>query len=267
MNDATHQAGTADRRTDWRERRGPIAVLTGAGISTSSGIPDFRGPQGLWTRNPIAELTANYADYLRDPELRARSWIARRENPAWRAEPNEGHRALADLERHRSVRILTQNIDGLHQKAGSSARKVLELHGNMFEAVCTRPPSRCGWTGTMREVLDRVEAGEPDPPCERCGGILKAATVMFGQNLDPEVLGLAGAIARGAALFLAVGTSLRVQPAAGLCELAVMHGADLVIVNDEPTLYDDLAAELIRKPISEALTKLAAELAAAAPIG
>jgi NAD-dependent deacetylase len=246
----------------WRERPGPVAVLTGAGISTSSGIPDFRGPQGVWTKNPIAELSANYVDYLRDPGLRVRSWIARRDNPAWRAEPNEGHLALAELERHRSVRVLTQNIDRLHHRAGSTARKVLELHGNMFETVCTQPAWRCGWTGTMREVLDRVEAGEPDPPCERCGGILKAATIMFGQNLDEEVLGLAGAIARGSAVFLAVGSSLRVQPAAGLCELAAMHGADLVIVNNEPTPYDDLATEVVREPISEALPRIVAELAA-----
>jgi NAD-dependent deacetylase len=263
MSDGADRAETTEEAVDWRERPGPIAVLTGAGISTSSGIPDFRGPQGVWTKNPIAELSANYVDYLRDPELRVRSWIARQDNPAWRAEPNEGHLALAELERYRSVRVLTQNIDRLHHRAGSTPRKVLELHGNMFEAVCTQPAWRCGWTGTMREVLDRVEAGEPDPPCERCGGILKAATIMFGQNLDEEVLGLAGAITRGSAVFLAVGSSLRVQPAAGLCELAAMHGADLVIVNNEPTSYDDLATEVVREPISEALPRIAAELGAA----
>jgi NAD-dependent deacetylase len=247
---------------NWRERPGPVAVLTGAGISTSSGIPDFRGPQGVWTKNPIAELTANYVDYLGDPELRVRSWIARKDNPAWRAEPNEGHLALVGLERRRSVRILTQNIDRLHQRAGSTPRKVLELHGNMFEAVCTRPAPRCGWTGTMREVLDRVEAGEPDPPCRQCGGILKAATIMFGQMLDEGVLGRAAAFARASAVFLAVGSSLRVHPAAGLCELAVSAGADLVIVNNEPTPYDDLATEVVREPISAALPRLVAELGA-----
>ena len=245
---------------DWRGRPGPIGVLTGAGISTASGIPDFRGVDGVWTNNPVAELSADIEDYLADPELRVRSWRARRDNPAWKAEPNEGHLALAELERHRSVRILTQNVDRLHHKAGSTPRKIYELHGNMFEAVCTRGAPRCGWTGPMRTVLDRVDAGEPDPACERCGAILKPATVMFGQNLDEEVLTMSAAVARSSAVFLAVGSSLRVQPAAGLCEIAATHGADLVIVNNEPTPYDDLATELIRDPISEALPALVAEL-------
>jgi len=243
---------------DWRNRSGPVAVLTGAGISTSSGIPDFRGPQGVWTKNPIAELSANYQDYVRDPDLRVRSWIARRDNPVWQAGPNEGHLALADLERHRAVRILTQNIDRLHQKSGFPSRKVLELHGNMFEAVCID----CAAVVGMRAVLDRVDAGEPDPPCLACGGMLKAATVMFGQVLDEDVIGRAAEIARASAVFLAVGTSLRVHPAAGLCALAVEHGADLVIVNNEPTPYDDLASEVIREPISDALPKIVAELSA-----
>jgi NAD-dependent deacetylase len=242
----------------WRDRPGPIAVLTGAGISTASGIPDFRGAEGVWTRNPIAELSANIVDYLRDPQLRARSWIARRDNPARTARPNPGHLALVELERHRSVRILTQNVDRLHLKAGSSPRKVLELHGNMFEVVCTDP--KCDWTGPLDAVLARVEAGEPDPACELSGGILKPATVMFGQPLDEEVIGRAAQFARASAVFLAVGSSLRVHPAAGLCEIAVEAGADLVIVNNEPTPYDELATDLIREPISEALPALVAEL-------
>ena len=245
-------------RGGWRERPGPVAVLTGAGISTASGIPDFRGSEGVWTRNPVAELSADIASYLRDPALRARAWLARRDNPARGAEPNAGHVALAELERHRSVRILTQNVDRLHQRGGSSPRKVLELHGNMFEVVCTSP--RCDFAGTLDAVLERVAAGEPDPSCARCGGILKPATVMFGEFLDQDVIGRAGQFARAAAVFLAVGTSLRVHPAAGLCEIAVAAGADLVIVNNEPTPYDELAAELIREPISEALPALVAEL-------
>jgi NAD-dependent deacetylase len=244
----------------WRGRRGPIAVLTGAGISTDSGIPDFRGPQGVWTKNPVAELNANYRDYMSSPEARGRAWLARRDNPAWFAEPNPGHRALADLERAgRAVRILTQNIDRLHQKAGSSARKVLELHGNMFEVICVD----CGARSTMRETLDRVAGGEPDPPCRGCGGILKSATVMFGQSLEPDVIGQAAIFAQACAIFIAVGTSLRVQPAAGLCEVAVRAGADLVIVNNEPTPYDALASEVVREPISESLPRIVAELAAA----
>jgi NAD-dependent deacetylase len=235
-------------------------VLTGAGISTDSGIPDFRGPKGLWTENPIAELTATYQDYVSDPALRRRAWIARRDSPAWTAEPNAGHRALVDLERSgRAVRILTQNIDRLHHRAGSTPRKILELHGTMFEVVCVG----CAARWTMRETLDRVAAGEPDPDCRLCGAVLKSATVMFGQELDPEVLGAAARIAQASAVFLAVGSSLRVHPAAGLCAVAVDAGADLVIVNDEPTPYDDLAAEVIREPISEALPRVIALLAAA----
>lgn len=245
---------------DWQRRGGPIAVLTGAGISTDSGIPDFRGPQGVWTRDPIAELSADYRDYLADPGLRARSWLARRDNPAWRAEPNAGHRALADLERSgRSVRVLTQNIDRLHQRAGSSERRVLELHGNMFEVVCVS----CAARVTMRETLDRVAAGDPDPSCLSCGGILKSATIMFGQALDEDVIGRAAVYAQVSEIFLAVGTSLRVHPAAGLCEVAVDSGADLVIINNEPTPYDDLATEVIREPISRALPRIVAQLAAA----
>lgn len=251
-------AGPGRPATSWRGRPGPIAVLTGAGISTDSGIPDFRGAEGVWTKNPIAELSANITDYLRDPRLRARTWLARRDSPARTAEPNPAHRALAELERHRSVRILTQNVDRLHLKAGSTPRKVLELHGNMFEVVCT--DARCGWTGTLEAILRRVEAGEPDPQCERCGATLKPATVMFGQLLDEDVIGRAAQFARASAVFLAVGSSLRVHPTAGLCEVAVAAGADLVIVNNEPTPYDGLATELIREPIAQAVPALVAEL-------
>jgi NAD-dependent deacetylase len=256
-----HMAGELGPRAgEWYRRRGPVAVLTGAGISTDSGIPDFRGPRGTWTANPIAELTATYQNYITDRKLRERSWIARRDNPAWAAEPNAGHRALVDLERSgRSVRILTQNIDRLHQKAGSTPRKVLELHGNMFEVECIG----CAARSTTREALDRVAAGEPDPACHACGGILKAATIMFGQALDQEVLGAAAAAAQISEVFLAVGSSLQVHPAAGLCEVAVESGADLVIVNNEPTPYDDLATEVIREPISQALPRIVALLTAA----
>lgn len=237
----------------WTGRPGPVAVLSGAGISTDSGIPDFRGVNGLWTKNPIAELAAQYGDYVRDPDLRRRSWLARRDNPAWGAQPNEGHRALVRLEQSgRAVRILTQNIDRLHQKAGSSPRKVLELHGNMFEVVCIG----CGEGSAMADALARVAAGEPDPACRSCGGILKAATIMFGQNLDAEVIGSAAAFAKACSIFLAVGTSLQVHPAAGLCALAVDGGADLVIVNQDPTPYDELATAVYHEPISEALPRI-----------
>ena len=245
--------------TEWRKRPGPVGVLTGAGISTDSGIPDFRGPRGVWTKDPIAELLATYQNYVADPELRKRSWLARRDNPAWGAEPNAAHRALAELEHGgRAVRIITQNIDRLHQKAGSSPRKVIEIHGNMFEVVCVS----CSYHTTMEVALERVAAGEPDPACPVDGGILKAATVMFGQQLDPRTVWQAKEVAEASEVFLAVGSSLRVEPAASMCAIAVERGADLVIVNAEETPYDDLATEVVREPIGSALPKIVAELLA-----
>jgi NAD-dependent deacetylase len=245
--------------TQWRKRPGPIGVLTGAGISTDSGIPDFRGPRGVWTEDPIAELLATYQNYVADPELRKRSWLARRDNPAWRAEPNGAHKALAELEHSgRAVRIITQNIDRLHQKAGSSPRKVIEIHGNMFDVVCVS----CDYHTTMEVALERVAAGEPDPVCPVDGGILKAATVMFGQQMDPRTVWQAKEVAEASEIFLAVGSSLRVEPAASMCAIAVEHGADLVIVNAEETPYDDLATEVVREPIGTALPKIVAELLA-----
>ncbi|WP_280502220.1 SIR2 family NAD-dependent protein deacylase [Nocardia farcinica] len=246
--------------TDWRTRPGRIGVLTGAGISTDSGIPDFRGPSGVWTKNPIAELLSTYDAYLSDPELRVRSWLARRDNPAWQAKPNAAHRALVALERSgRSVTIVTQNIDRLHQRAGSNPDRVIEIHGNMFEVVCVS----CPYAGSMDQTLARVAAGEPDPPCPDCGGILKAATVMFGQQMDQRTMTKAMLTAQTSDIFLAVGSSLQVEPAASLCSLAVDAGAALVVVNAEPTPYDRLATEIVRDPIGEALPRLVEEIRAA----
>ena len=228
-------------------------------VSTDSGIPDFRGPRGVWTEDPIAELLSSYQNYVADPELRQRSWLARRDNPAWQAEPNAAHTALAELEHAgRAVRIITQNIDRLHQKAGTSPRKVIEIHGNMFEVVCVT----CSYHTTMEATLERVAAGEPDPACPVDGGILKSATVMFGQQMDPRTVLAATEAAEASEIFLAVGTSLRVEPAASMCAVAVEHGADLVIVNAEETPYDDLATEVVREPIGTALPKIVAELLA-----
>jgi NAD-dependent deacetylase len=234
-----------------------VAVLTGAGISTDSGIPDFRGPQGVWTKNPGAQQLFTYQAYVGDPAVRRRSWQARREHPAWRAEPNAAHTALAALARSGVVTsVITQNIDGLHQKAGTPAERVLELHGTMFSVVCVS----CGDRSPMAEALARIDAGEEDPACHQCGGILKSATVMFGQPLDPVVLARAQQAATGCDLFLAVGSTLTVEPAASLCLLAVRAGAPLVIVNHDPTPYDGLAAEVIRDPIGTAIPRLAAQL-------
>ncbi|CAK7279766.1 SIR2 family NAD-dependent protein deacylase [Streptomyces misionensis] len=235
-----------------------VAILSGAGVSTDSGIPDYRGPAGLWRRDPEAEKLVTYEYYMGDPEIRRRSWRMRLDNQALRAEPNAAHRAVVELERSGvPVRVITQNVDGLHQAAGLPARKVFELHGTAREFVCTR----CHARGPMADALARVEAGEDDPRCLACGGILKSATVMFGERLDPVVLGQAVAVTKACQLFIAVGSSLQVQPAAGLAGVAADHGARLVIVNAEPTPYDERADELVREPIGTALPRLLAGLA------
>ncbi|MFB8244023.1 NAD-dependent deacetylase [Streptomyces sp. NPDC055952] len=236
-----------------------VALLTGAGVSTDSGIPDYRGPKGLWRRDPEAEKLVTYEYYMGDPEIRRRSWRMRWETGVLGAEPNAAHRAVAELERSGvPVRVITQNVDGLHQLAGMPARKVYELHGTAREFVCTA----CHVRGPMEEALARVEAGEADPPCVRCGGILKPATVMFGERLDPVVLGEAAAVAKACQVFVAAGTRLQVQPAAGLAGVAADHGARLIVVNAEPTPYDDLADEVVRDPIGTALPALLRALAA-----
>jgi NAD-dependent deacetylase len=235
-----------------------VALLSGAGISTDSGIPDYRGPNGLWRRDPEAQKLVTYEYYMSDPEIRRQSWQMRRKNRTLHAEPNAAHRAVAELERSGvPVRVITQNVDGLHQLAGMPARKVLELHGSARSVVCTG----CHVRGPMEDALARVEAGEADPPCLKCGGILKSATVMFGERLDPVVLGEAVAITKACQVFIAVGSSLQVQPAAGLAGVAADHGARLVIVNAEATPYDDRAEEVIREPIGTALPELLRTLA------
>ncbi|MFF4406065.1 NAD-dependent deacetylase [Streptomyces sp. NPDC001404] len=230
-----------------------VAILSGAGISTDSGIPDYRGPHGLWRRDPEAEKLVTYAYYMSDPALRRRSWQMRLSSPARHARPNAAHEAVVRLERSGTpVRVITQNVDGLHQAAGMPERKVLELHGTARAVVCTR----CKARSDMAEALARVEAGDPDPACTACGGILKSATVMFGEGLDPAVLGEAVAVTKACDVFVAVGTSLTVHPAASLTGLAADHGARLVIVNAEPTPYDDRADELVREPIGNALPEV-----------
>ncbi|MEU8528099.1 Sir2 family NAD-dependent protein deacetylase [Streptomyces sp. NPDC048629] len=230
-----------------------VAILSGAGISTDSGIPDYRGPNGVWTRDPEAEKLATYEHYMADPEIRRRAWRMRLDGPVLRAEPNAAHKAVAAFDRSgHAVRVITQNVDGLHQAAGMPDRKVFELHGSARSVVCTA----CHARSSMADALERVKAGEDDPRCLACGGILKSATVMFGQRLDPVVLGEAMAVAKATEVFIAVGTSLQVQPAASLAGIAAEHGARLIIVNAEPTPYDPIADELVREPIGTALPAL-----------
>jgi NAD-dependent deacetylase len=225
-------------------------VLTGAGISTDSGIPDFRGPNGVWTKNPEAEKAATLQHYLSDPEVRLRAWQTRLTSPAWAAQPNAGHRALVALERRGKLHaIVTQNIDELHQRAGNSPDLVIEVHGTMFRSMCWS----CGDERPMDEILDRVRAGEVDPTCEDCGGILKSATISFGQQLVPDVIDRALRVADEADLLLAVGSSLQVYPAANVVPRARATGARVVIVNAEPTPFDVMADAVLRASISDVL--------------
>ncbi len=237
----------------WVDEAERIVVLTGAGISTDSGIPDFRGPQGVWTKNPMAEKLSNIHYYMADPEVRKASWKARMDHTAWHARPNPGHLALAALEKRGKLHaLITQNIDELHQMAGNSAGKVIEVHGTMRKVVCMS----CGMTAPMQKALDRVRAGEADPPCRDCGGILKSATISFGQALVPEVIDGAMRASDEADLFFAIGSSLQVYPIAGAVEVARSAGAKIVIVNAEPTPFDDIAGAVFRDPISSILPRL-----------
>ncbi len=243
----------ADAAAEWVRESAAITSLSGAGISTDSGIPDFRGPRGVWTQNPAAQQMFTLQSYVSDREVRVRSWRTRRQHAAWTAEPNAGHHALVELERQgRLTAIVTQNIDELHQRAGSSPARVIELHGTVWEVECLG----CRDRTRMADALARVDAGEQDPPCLRCGGILKSATISFGQQLDRQVLAAAVNAARSAELLLTVGTSLQVQPAAWLCNVAKDSGARLIVVNAQPTPYDGLADAVVRDPISEVLPAL-----------
>jgi NAD-dependent deacetylase len=259
--DGPTEAKTAlDGTSRWARRVRAIAVLTGAGISTDSGIPDFRGPDGVWTKNPAAEKQSTYQAYMTDAEVRRRSWQARLAHPAWSAEPNPAHCALAQLARSAiNTQVITQNIDELHQRAGTPAERVIELHGTVFGVVCTG----CGARTAMADALERVRAGEAEPPCESCGGILKSATVMFGQPLPPGIYKRAADAAVSCDLFLAIGSTLIVEPAASLCGIAAEAGVSLVIINRDPTPYDHAATAIIREPIGQAVPRLVDQLIAA----
>ena len=238
---------------EWVAQSRRVLALTGAGISTESGIPDFRGPQGLWTQNPKAERLSDIRYYMTDPEVRRLAWQQRVAHPAWQAKPNAGHLALVSLERSgRLHALVTQNIDGLHQLAGNAPDKVVEVHGTIHEVVCMS----CAWRGPMQATLDRVRSGEEDPACRSCGGILKSATISFGQALVPAVIDRAMQAAQEAELLLAIGTSLNVYPVANTIPLAKSAGARVIILNAEPTPMDGVADAVLRGMIGEILPRL-----------
>ncbi|GHC87371.1 NAD-dependent protein deacetylase 2 [Nocardiopsis terrae] len=229
-----------------------ITVLTGAGVSTDSGIPDFRGPQGLWTTNPNAQAMSDIDTYMGDVDVRRQTWLARRAHQVWEAEPNAAHQALADLASSgRLHALVTQNIDGLHQRAGVPEEEVVEVHGTMLRVMCMA----CGLRTPSAAVLARLD-DESDPRCAQCGGIQKSDTISFGQRLDPEVIERAAQAARECDVFMAVGTSLTVHPVAGLCDVAMMARASLLIVNAEPTPYDDYASAVLHDPIGDVVPAL-----------
>ena len=234
---------------DLLEGASRVVAFTGAGISTESGIPDFRSPGGLWTRHDPADYT--FGRYVASAQVRARSWDMRREFLADGHAPNAAHLALARLEQAgRALGMITQNIDGLHQDAGSS--RVVEVHGTAREVMCIGhaprdgTPDGCGFTAPVDWALALVDAGDPDPSCPQCGGLVKSSTVSFEQTLMRSVIEEALGLARACDLMLAVGSSLVVYPAADLPIVAVRSGAGLVIVNDEPTPYDGLADLVVR---------------------
>lgn len=230
-----------------------LVILTGAGISTDSGIQDFRGPNGLWTKDPEAEKRANLRHYVSDPEVRRGAWRARVDAPYFRAEPNIGHRAIAErAKRHGLHAVITQNVDGLHQAAGLDGWKVIEVHGTVHEWRCIE----CDAGGPIQDALDRVRGGEDDPPCPTCGGIIKTATISFGQNLVPEVIEAAYQAAADCDVLLAVGTTLGVYPVAGVVPEAKRRGGKVIILNSHPTEMDDLANDVVRGSISELLPQM-----------
>lgn len=239
--------------SEWVRDAERIVVLSGAGLSTDSGIPDFRGPNGLWKRDPAAEKASTLQHYLTDPDLRKLAWQNRLTAPAFTAQPNVGHYAFVELQNRGQLEaIVTQNIDGLHQAAGTDPAKVIEVHGTIQWSRCWG----CRDRRPMEQMLDRVRAGEADPPCVLCGGIIKSDTILFGQNLVPEVIEAAMAAAEHSDLVIAVGSTLSVFPAANVVPRAKSAGARVIIANGEPTKMDHFADALLLGSLSELLPQL-----------
>jgi NAD-dependent deacetylase len=232
-----------------------IVVLAGAGISTESGIPDFRSPGSIWRQQP----PVSYQDFISKPETRQKYWQTRRAlaEQVAEAKPNAAHHALAELERLGILLcIITQNFDGLHQDAGNQPERIVELHGTSREAACTL----CGARSSMQELQQRIDAGEIDPTCSLCSGYMKTATILFGQRVPEAVLTRARAMADECDLFLVVGSSLQVTPAATLPRLALAKDVPLIIINLQPTPLDDYADVILREKAGVALPPIVAAL-------
>lgn len=251
------ERSTIDQVAAWIADARQVVALTGAGVSTASGIPDFRGPDGRWTTEPESQRLFSIDAYVNDPEVRREVWQRRLHDPAFTAMPNAAHSALAELERRgRLHALITQNIDGLHQAGGSDPTRVVEIHGTVHEVECLS----CERRVAAGPVLQRVAEGDPDPRCPACGGMQKSATISFGQSLDPARLQRAHDAVIGCDLLLAVGTSLVVHPVALLPRTALEAGARLVIINAQDTPYDDRAAALLRSDAGATLTAIVAEV-------
>jgi NAD-dependent deacetylase len=232
-----------------------IIALTGAGISTESGIPDFRSPGSIWLQQP----PVNYHDFISKPEARQRYWQSRRNLSAQvaAAQPNAAHIALAELERKQLLQaIITQNFDGLHHDAGNNAERIIELHGTSRAAACTL----CGKRSSIKELQQRIDAGEIDPTCPDCGGFLKSATILFGQRVPEAEHIRARELATACDLFLVIGSSLKVTPAATLPRIALKKNVPLIIINLQPTLLDDYADVVIHEKAGVVLPPLVASL-------
>ncbi len=228
-----------------------IVVFTGAGVSTESGLSDFRSPDGIWSRYDPEDFT--YQRFVSDKDARKRNWQLRKELISANYQPNPAHYAVKELEdMGKLLCIITQNIDGLHREAGNSEDKIIELHGTIKYAKCLQ----CDDWPPITEVLDRIDAGEEDPHCKKCGGLLKAATISFGEAMPVEEMHRAEQCSQECDLFIVVGSSLMVFPAANMPLLAKRSGAKLVIINYTPTDFDGRADLVINEKAGVAMSRI-----------
>ncbi|HHZ85147.1 MAG TPA: NAD-dependent deacetylase [Gammaproteobacteria bacterium] len=227
-----------------------IVIFTGAGISTESGIPDFRGPQGVWkTNTPIY-----FQDFIGSEEVRKDSWKRKfsGQDIIKKAKPNIGHLAVAEIiNKHESAYLITQNVDNLHQDAGVPDDKITEIHGNAHYATCLD----CGIRYELNSIKKAFLENETVPYCDSCGGIIKTATISFGQSMPEEGMQIAQRKTLGCDLFITIGTSLVVYPAAGFPKLAKEIGAKLIIINNEPTDFDPIADLVIHEQIGKVFSE------------